>query len=182
MNFVFESKSKKEVRRRPGFLGVALFVGVGVLFLVLWAGRARLMNESDLVEEEPGGVLVEGDSFSTEQALRIVSDSFGVPYEPVVKLSEFLVGGNFSGVGLFRVKPGHLALLEDRFVPGAVVDLEDPVMNANIALGLLAGFRDRGYSWEQCFLIYVFGWGELAPATRSVEAQEFVDFVFGGGR
>jgi hypothetical protein len=100
----------------------------------------------------------------------------------MVKLSEFLVNGNFSGVGLFRVKQGHISLLGDRFVPGAAVDLEDPVMNANIALGLLASFHDRGYSWEQCFLIYVFGWGELAPATRSVEAQEFLDFVFGGGR
>jgi hypothetical protein len=136
---------------------------------------------SDGKQEEP----VEGVStelpVSDLQVLRSVSDSFKVPYGPVERLSKFLVAGNFSGVGLFRVKPEHLAMLQSRFVPGAEVNLEDPVMNANIALGLLSGFHDRGYSWEQAFLIYVYGWGELAPATRFVGAQEFLEFVFGGG-
>jgi hypothetical protein len=179
MNFVFLSKSKK--KKSAGYFFIFLAVVFSGPFLVLGVAsfRERFRKAPDLVA--PAEIVL-GGSFSKEQAIRPVSDSFGIPYEPVVRLSEFLGTGNFSGVGLFRVKPGHLSLLEDRFVPGAMVDLEDPVMNANIALGLLAGFHNRGYSWEQCFLIYVFGWSELAPATRSVEAQEFLDFVFGGGR
>jgi hypothetical protein len=178
MNFVFDSDSKlgRSVGFRKILVGSTCLILVGVFLSLGWIflGRSGGSGEGDPLEVMEG---VQGSIVG----LRAVSDSFGVPYGPVVRLAEFFAEGEFSGVGLFKVKPDHLGLLQGRFVPGAEVDLGDPVMNANIALGLLSSFHARGYSWEQSFLIYVYGWGELAPATRSVKAQEFLDFVFGGG-
>jgi hypothetical protein len=119
-------------------------------------------------------------SVSEPDAVRQVSGSFGVPLLSAELLARYLADGNFEGRGIFKVKQDHLDLLRGRFMPGARVDLDDPVLNANIALGLISSFHDRGYSWEQAFLIYVWGWGELAPATRSAEARRFLDYVFGG--
>jgi hypothetical protein len=175
MNFVFNSKSKK-----PGPALGCLVLVVGCAVLVVVALGVVMFSRGAQEEALEPVVVAEDGVVSDSWVIRSVSDSFGVPYGKAVRLSEFLGEGDFPGIGLFKVKPVHLDMLQNRFVPGAVADLEDPVMNANIALGLLSSFHDRGYSWEQSFLIYVYGWGDLAPVTRSVEAQEFLDFVFGG--
>jgi hypothetical protein len=172
MNFMLGFKSKK-----PWRVSFVLLAGCAVLVVVLGVVIFLWPVQGETLEPV---VVVEDSVVSDSWVIRSVSDSFGVPCGQAVRLSEFLVSGDFPGAGLFRVKPVHLDALRSRFVPGAVVDLEDSVMNANIALGLLASFHDRGYSWEQSFLIYVYGWGELAPVSRSVEAQEFLAFVFGG--
>jgi hypothetical protein len=118
-------------------------------------------------------------ALSEQAAVLQVADSFGVPGFQVLLLAEYLESSGFSGAGIFKVKPNHISMLQDSFIPGseADVDVSDPVINANLALGLISSFHDRGYSWEQSFLIYVWGWGELAPATRSAEARKFLDFI-----
>jgi hypothetical protein len=155
-------------------IGFLITVATWLMFLLvfgLWFSVSSLSNE-DL-----GTATTEAQELDVITA---VADSMGVPAGPAVRLCEYLAGEEFSGVGLFKVKPGHVGWLEERFVPGAEVDLEDPVMNANIALGLISSFHVRGYSWEQAFLIYVYGWGELAPDTMSDGAKDFLGFVFGG--
>jgi hypothetical protein len=184
MNFVFGVKSGEGVNRKHFLLllilrvvGTLAFATLAIILFYLWVKATWFVGEQESVGVDENSFVVAADA----GVLRSVAESFGVPYGPAVRLSEYLVAGDFSGVGLYRIKPVHLDMLQNRFVPGAAVDLEDPVLNANIALGLIADFHGRGYSWEQSFLIYVYGWGDLAPVTRSVEAQEFLDFVFGGG-
>jgi hypothetical protein len=183
MNVVFTKKEKEEVSK-AGYPG--RFAGLVAILVILWVVLGVVMPEvrNEIIVRISGLVSVkdveaEEAKVREEDSIRLVAESLGVPSGPAVRLYEFLANSSFSGVGPFRVKPTHVDWLRDEFVPGAEVNLEDPVMNANVALGLISKFHDRGYSWEQSFLIYVYGWGELAPATRSVGAVGFVDFVFG---
>jgi hypothetical protein len=146
------------------------FVVWFVLLGALWVHKHFVSNErpsSEVVSE-----------ISELDIVREVANSFGVPAGPAVRLCLYLENGVFSGVGLFKVKQEHVSWLKDQFVPGAEVNLKDPVMNANIAFALISSLHDRGYSWEQSFLIYVHGWEQLAPSTRSSKSKAFLDFVF----
>jgi hypothetical protein len=177
VNFIF-NKEEAEPRAPkssppPGFF---LFVLLFVLY-VGWIIFNRVMSFRSAQVQVVESV---DPAFQNHSEIRMVAESLGVPFTPAIRLSEFLSNEDFSGVGLFKVKPEHVDFLKDRFVPGAEVNLADPVMNANIALGLISSFHDRGYSWEQAFLIYVYGWGELAPSIRSAVADDFLEFVFGG--
>jgi hypothetical protein len=184
MNVVFGDKEKEKegpaVGGKSSFRSVLLLDVAAVLVgIVLAAVLPGVNRRPDVGEGVESSEVVE-KGLDEAEVVAQVADSLGVPSVPAVRLCWFLAEGGFSGVGLFKVKSGHVGWLGERFVPGAEVDLEDPVMNANVALGLIASFHGRGYSWGQAFLIYVFGWGELAPASRSAEAEAFLAFVFDG--
>jgi hypothetical protein len=184
MNIVFnKAESVPQVKRgkilrvlKELVIGLPIMVAtllVLALLFALWYHAASVSNE-----DSASGVV--GLEISDLEVIVAVADSLGVPSGPAVQLCAYLEDKGFSGVGLFKVKPSHVGWLRDQFVPGAEVELGDPVMNANIALGLISNFHARGYSWEQSFLIYVYGWESLAPSTRSPRAAEFLAFVFGG--
>jgi hypothetical protein len=161
-------------------IGLPIMAATLLVLTLLFTLWFTLWFRNKIVSNEDSASVVVGLEVSDFEAVVAVADSLGVPSGPAVQLCAYLEDKGFSGVGLFKVKRGHVGWLRDQFVPGAEVDLEDPVMNANIALGLISSFHARGYSWEQSFLIYVYGWESLAPSTRSPKAADFLNFVFEG--
>jgi hypothetical protein len=182
MNIVFD---KKDENPKPKFNGhklhrVILSSWPILIALVLLTLLSALWWNSYFVSNESPDSEIANPVVQELDVISAVADSLGVPSGPAVRLGLYLEDDGFSGVGVFKVKPSHVGWLRDQLVPGAEVNLEDPVMNANIALGLISSFHERGYSWGQSFLIYVYGWEQLSPSTRSPKSNDFLNFVFGG--
>jgi hypothetical protein len=191
MNFIIKRPSRGKVGLNLGEIIAVIFIGVSLAgILIAWvlflshlqffkaAGEevvpAASVGFEEVSAQDTGSW--SADSF----AIRQVAASLGVPVGPALRLATFLADSGFSGKGPFKVKTEHMGLLQEAFIPGSSVDadISDPVINTNLALGLISSFHARGYSWEQSFLIYVLGWGELIPESRSPEAWKFLRFVF----
>jgi hypothetical protein len=177
---VFVFSGGKEKKSFP-FLaaGIAGLVLVSFTLVFLFCVVDREFNEKALVVlgDDPPTVIEaqETGSWAADLAVREVAESYKVPVRLADGLIEYMAGQRFNekygGVGLFSVRPSHLGWIENSVLQGAIVDLEDPVQNAQVAMFLLSGFHRQGYSWESCALIYCFGF----PAIH--EREKYLDFI-----
>ena len=147
--------------------GLLIGVGLAIYFSI----------RPDPVPIEVPGVLVSNPSFSIIEEVAL---SYGIPPGPMERFSEYLKDNDFNdkygGVGLFSVKPSHLGWLKDSVLADTKINLEDPIQNTQVAAFLLKRFHDSGYSWQNCFLIYTFGFSAVNDNSYS----GFLDFVFDG--
>ena len=113
-----------------------------------------------------------------EVVVTSVAESYGVPAAAMIRFSQYLQQDNFDGVGLFSIKPEHIGWIQGSVLLNTDIDLEDDVQNTQIAAFLIRRFMDSGYSVEEAFLIYVWGFPAVHERDRH---QDFLDMVFPDG-
>ena len=153
---------------------IAIAVGIFIWFKVL---SPSTPDEVFIIEQElPYSVDIALHAVDPiELVVYAVADSYGVPAAPMLRLSEYLQQDRFDGVGLFSIKPGHVDWVRDSLLMDTIIDLEDPIQNTQIAAFLLRRFMDSGYSVEESFLIYVYGFTSLS---NREQFQDFLTTVF----
>ena len=174
MNIFFNPIGKGTNNNNP-FLDHIAGVFLALLFLAGIAIIAVHIRVVPSPAEEPVEVISPAFSIIEEVAL-----SYGIPVSPMERLADYLRDNGFNekygGVGLFSVKPSHLGWLKDSVLADTKIDLEDELQNAQAAAYILKRFYDSGYSWENCFLMYVFGVSEVNAGDRHLD---FISYLFG---
>lgn len=182
MNIIIEPKGetvKEKEKTNPIGIALMFIFGAVAIGFFSWHLISFFLRQNKPVEapvEEPGFVIrIHAFSIVEEVAL-----SYGIPAGPMGRLSRYFEENEFNakygGTGLFSVKPPHLGWLKDSVLEGTRIDLEDPIQNTQVAAFLLKRFYDSGYSWQNSFLIYAFGFS----AVNNDDYSDFLGYVFKG--
>ena len=179
MNIFFSTEDKVVHSPRIGvklIVVISIFVGLLLAMVLVFGSVSDFVFPGSVpVLEVRDVVVVPVPTFSI---VAEIAASFGVPVRPMERLARFLKENDFNskygGVGLFCVKPSHLGWLEGSVLANTKINLEDELQNTQVAAFLLKRYHDSGYSWENCFVAYVFG----VAAINSGKYSDFILYLF----
>ena len=167
MNIYFGKTESFKSPNKFWVFGWGILLAVLVILPLVLFSRAVGVSSVEVSEETPASV-------STFSIIEEVALSYGIPVQPMERLAEYLKVNGFNdkygGVGVFCIKPSHLGWLSGSVLANTNINLEDELQNAQVAAFLLKRFRDSGYSWENCFVAYVFG-------VSAINSGNYIDFV-----
>ena len=179
MNIFFNSK-KSAKGKIPALYIIYYAVCFGVIGGCLMAFTYFFFHHSSTPVEAPveePGFIITIHAFSVVEEIAI---SYGIPAGPMGRLSRYFeenaYNEKYGGIGLFSVRPSHLGWLKDSVLADTRIDLEDPIQNTQVAAYILRRFYVSGYSWQNSFLIYTFGFS----AVNDDGYSEFLKYIFPG--
>jgi hypothetical protein len=107
--------------------------------------------------------------------------SFDIPLVPMKRLPVYLQLKHFQGKGLYSIKLSDHVLLEHGFygIGGPeTINLDDPYQNTLLACYLISDAHKHGYTWDQAFVVYVFGYSSLdKDVYYSAKVADFLSFI-----
>ena len=168
----------KKINHLYWFVTVVIPIGA-LIATFIWAfyTLSQVPNFQQDVEQEPSYSVdtVPQAVYSAEVVVTSVAESYGVPSGAMLRLSDYLQHPRFEGVGLFAIKPEHIGWIQDYVLLDTSIDLTEDIQNSHIAAFLLRRFMDAGYSDEEAFLIYVYGFRAIHERELY---QDFLTSVF----